>query len=187
MTPRAALAQLGKLVGDDLFAGRISDHSRRAGDALAASPESLLMVLDLVIAEGRKKRPNEMLVTGLLFMIGAALNVLRMMIESRHATGASVVDQLRSRLAAAARAGELDPGLFMLIGRQFASAKLDLGDDLRGIMIEVSADHGRATQRRARRSSRLITRNSPPPSTTINSPSTRNWLNRQKAFRSSSG
>src|SRR4051812_11955428 len=144
MAPRAPLVELAKLVGDDLFAGRISDGSRQAADALAASPDSLLMVLDLVIGEGRKKRPNEKLVTGLLFMIGAALDVLRMMMESRHATAASVGDQLRSRLAEAARAGDLDPALLMLIGRQFASAKLDLGDGLRDIMIEVSADHGPA-------------------------------------------
>lgn len=146
MTPRNALMQLGKLVGEDLLSGRMSDGSRRAGDALAASPESLLSILDIVIAEARKKRPNEKLVTGLLFMIGAALDVLRMMIEGRHATAAAVVHELKGRLAAAARAGDLDPGLLMLIGRQFASAKLDLGDELRGMMVELSTNDGTGDQ-----------------------------------------
>ncbi len=143
MNPRLSLIQLGKLVGDDLFAGRMTEGSRCAGDALAASPKSLMLVLELVIAEGRKKQPNEKLLTGLLFMIGTALDGLRMMIEGRHATAAAVVQDLRDHLAAAARAGHLEPGLIMLIGRQFAAAKLDLGDELRDIMVELSArdDH----------------------------------------------
>lgn len=144
MRPSAALLQLGKLVGNELVAGRISDAARRAGDALAASPESLLAVLDLMTAEAGKDRPNEKLVTGFLFMIGAALDVLRMMDESRHPTAAGVVEELRSRLVAAARSGDLDPGLLMLIGRQFASAKLDIGDELRGLMVELAGGEAHA-------------------------------------------
>lgn len=144
MRPRAALLQLGKLVGNDLARGRVSDDARSAGEALAASPESLLAILDLVTAEAGRDRPDERLVTGFLFLIGVALNVLRMMDESRHPTATGVVEELRSRLVAAARSGDLDPGLLLLIGRQFASAKLDIGDELRGLMAELAGGEAHA-------------------------------------------
>ncbi len=118
----------------------MSGQSRQVAETLAASPESLLALLDLVLAEGRKKRPNEKLMTGLLFLMGAALDALRMAAEGRRRTTAEAVEELRSRVLAAARAGELDLGLLLLIGRQFASAKLDVGDELREMMVALSAE-----------------------------------------------
>ena len=107
-------------------------------------PSSLLAALDLVIAERRKKRPSEKLTTGLLFLVGAALDSLRMAAEGRRETVAGALQQLRTRLLEAARAGELDPGLLLLIGRQFASAKLDLGDELREMMVALAGEHAQA-------------------------------------------
>ena len=64
--------------------------------------------------------------------------------EGRRGTVAGVMQQLRTRLLESARTGELDPGLLLLIGRQFASAKLDLGDELREIMIALAGEHAQA-------------------------------------------
>src|SRR5215216_3724013 len=83
MMPREALQQLGKLVAKDIAAGRMSEGSRKVGLALASEPDSVLLVLDLLLAEGRKKRPNDGMMTAFGFMISEALEALRMQIENQ--------------------------------------------------------------------------------------------------------
>lgn len=70
MTPRAALVQLGKLVAKDMSSGHMGEMARGLGDALAADPDAVLELLDLMVREGAKKKPSGPLIDAFAFMIG---------------------------------------------------------------------------------------------------------------------
>ncbi|WP_336491556.1 hypothetical protein [Methylobacterium nigriterrae] len=135
----AALLQLAKLVANDLGRGRASSGPQTVGLALSQSPDAVQILFDLLLTEADKKRPSERLVEALLFMMGQALSEARMALEADpHGPAATLIADLRRSLAAAAEAGRIPPELLMLIGQQFAAAKLDVGDELRTLMLMLS-------------------------------------------------
>ena len=145
-TPRAALLQLAKLVASDLTRGRTSAGLQSVGLALSENPEAVQNLLDLLLGEIRKKRPSDGLITALVFMIGQALLEGRMALEANlDGPAATLVTDFRHSLVTAAENGGMPPELLMIIGQQFAAAKLDFGDELRTLMVTLSehaaADH----------------------------------------------
>jgi hypothetical protein len=77
MTPRTAITQLAKTIGRELEADpRPSESALETGVMLAtvgATPELIASLL----AESRRKRPNERLLNAYAFMLGEALSALR--------------------------------------------------------------------------------------------------------------
>ena len=139
VTPRAGLLQLAKLVAIDLRRGEVSTGLQTVGAALSDSPETVIIVLDLLFAEVGKKRPNDDLCGALIFTIGEVLTEVRMALES-DPEGAAIhlVSGVRRTLTEAAYSGSLPPELLMALAQQFATAKLELGDDLRAAVAAVS-------------------------------------------------
>lgn len=141
MKPRTGLAQLGKIVAMDMASGRVSDGLRSVGEALAASPGAVSEIIDLAAAESRKKRPDASLINAFAFMLGEALQILRYGVDRGRADAIDEVAAIRSVVQALARDGKVDPGTLLLIMRQFAGAKLELGDDLQAAMAGMLARH----------------------------------------------
>jgi len=137
MIPRTALTQLAKLVANDLAEGHVSGGIKSVGDALAATPGAVLDVLDLIAKEARKKKPNHGVVEAYGFMLGQALETLRYGVERNYPDAMAAVAAVRAKVRALALDGKLDPNTLLLVLRQFASAKLDLGDDLRAMMSDM--------------------------------------------------
>ena len=127
MTPRAAFIQLGKLVAAELSQGGRSGEARSIGEAPAALPGSSLVLLDLIISETGKKKPNDALFSAYLIMLGVMLEERRHLIERHHAEAGAEVAALRVQLLAAGKAGRLQLGVLMLLLRQLLSARLELG------------------------------------------------------------
>ena len=139
ITPRAGLLQLAKLVAGDLRRGQMSSSLRTVGPALAESPDALPAVLDLLLSEVGKKRPNDSMCDAFLFMIGQALAEARMALEGdAYGPAAEIVAEVRQRLATAAETGRLPLRVMMALAQLFAAAKLDLGDDLRALTATLS-------------------------------------------------
>jgi hypothetical protein len=134
MMPRAELQQFGKLVAREIATGRMGEGSRMVGDVLASGPDCVHLVVDLLLAEGRKKRPDERIMMAFGVMIGIALDVLRMHMENHQLGAKQTVASLTAKLAEGARTGSIDPLILLLVGQQFAAAKLDIGDELRNAM-----------------------------------------------------
>ena len=77
-TPRAALLQLAKVVAGDLDRGGVGPGLQTVDLALSETPDAARILLDLFLAEARKKRPSGSLVEALLFLIGETLSNARM-------------------------------------------------------------------------------------------------------------
>ena len=107
--------------------------------ALSENLDAVVIVLDLLTAEVGKKRPNGALCEALLFMFGQALDEARMALEGG-AGGAMMrlIAEVRQKLIEAAEARRLPPEVMMVVGQQFAAAKLDLGDELRALTLALS-------------------------------------------------
>ena len=57
--------------------GRPGANSWAASQALEAHPEAVLDLIEMLFTEGRKTRPNEKLVSAYVYMIGQALEFIR--------------------------------------------------------------------------------------------------------------
>jgi hypothetical protein len=134
---RNDLAKLAKLVAKDVAAGQPGDNSLAASRLLEASPEAGLGLIELLLAEGRRKRPNQKLISACVFLFGQTLEYLRYGVEAGHGEARSHVEAVCARLLTAGREGEAEPELLLLLLTEFATAKLDPGEELRALMIEL--------------------------------------------------
>jgi len=145
--PRTRILQLAKLVAADLRCGEMTTGLQTVGVVLSENPDAVIVVLDLLIKEVGKKRPNDALCEALLFMVGQALDGTRMAVEGGSEPAMNLVAEVRQKLVTAAESGLLPPEVMMVLGQQFAVAKLDLGAELRALTLALSeqtAAHGPA-------------------------------------------
>ena len=98
MPDRTTLARLGKLVAADARTGQPGANSWAASQALQADPEAVLDLIEMLLAEGRKTRPNEKLVSAYVYMIGQALEVIRIALENGQASAQELADAVRRTL-----------------------------------------------------------------------------------------
>src|SRR3954470_9650460 len=66
--------------------GRAGANSWAASQVLEAHPEAVLDLIEMLLAEGRKTRPNEKLVSAYVYMIGQALEFIRIALENGQAS-----------------------------------------------------------------------------------------------------
>src|SRR4051794_20314898 len=124
MPDRATLARLGKLVATDVATGHLGANSWAASQALEAHPEAVLDLIEMLFTEGRKTRSNEKLVSAYVYMIGQALEFIRMAAENGQASAQELADAVRLTLlqAGASRLGPPIPLVMILM--EFVNAKL---------------------------------------------------------------
>src|SRR3954470_14203259 len=137
MPDRTTLAHLGKLVAADVTAGRPGANSWAASQALGAHPEAVLDLIEMLFTEGRKTRPNEKLVSAYVYMIGQALEFIRIAQENGQASAQELADSVRLTLLQAGASGLVQPVLLVMILMEFANAKLDPGAELQHLMANL--------------------------------------------------
>src|SRR3954466_13102482 len=137
MPDRTTLARLGKLVAADIRAGRPGANSWAASQALQADPEAVLDLIEMLLAEGRKTRPNEKLVSAYVYMIGQALEFIRIAQENGQASAQELADAVRLTLLQAGTSGLVQPVLLVMVLMEFANAKLDPGAELQHLMATL--------------------------------------------------
>jgi len=130
------LAHLGKLVAADVTAGHPGANSWAVSQVLEAQPEAVLDLIEMLVTEGRRTRPNEQLVAAYVYMIGQALEIIRMDLENGRASARELAKTVRHTLLQAGTAGRVEPTLLMMILMQFSTAKLDPGADLQRLMAD---------------------------------------------------
>ena len=143
MAAAVTLARLGKLVAEDVAAGQPGANSQLVYDFLGLQPQAVLDLVDMVAAEAGKKRRNENMVAAYAHMIGQALEFARYGIEAGHSDAAELAENVRQRLLAIGKGGQIEPPLLLLILSQFATAKLDPGPELRELLEHLATRRAR--------------------------------------------
>jgi hypothetical protein len=144
MTLRSPLVQLGKIIAQELAGGSPGDGLSAVGDALAATPGAAGEIVGLIAAEARKKRPNGQLINAFALMLGEALVVLRYGVERDRRGAVEEVAAVRSLVQELAAGGKLEADALLLVLRQFAGAKLEVGEALQAAMAEAMEGHAGA-------------------------------------------
>jgi hypothetical protein len=137
MPDRTTLARLGKLVAIDIATGHLGVNSWTASQVLQAHPEAVLDLIEMLVTEGRKTRPNEQLVAAYVYMIGQALEFIRMNLENGQASARELAEAVRRALLQAGTSGRVEPTLLMMILMEFSNAKLDPGAELQRLMADL--------------------------------------------------
>ena len=144
MFDRAELTRLAKALVSDIKAGQFNPAWQRIIDTLNQQPEHIFDLFDLLAKEGARKRPNENLIGGYSFLLAHGLEQLRYAVERNEASAIALVGRLRQQLTSDGDAGRIAPPILLLILKQFASAKLDIGDGLRELMQHLMENDAKA-------------------------------------------
>lgn len=136
------LAEMTKVVAADLAKGKMGEATGMIISALERQPAIAVDLIESLIAESAKRRPNEDKFAGGMFMLGRALEIIQYAVEAGRAEEIALAERIRALLRAAHAKGRIDAGLLLLILNLFAAAKLDVGDDLRATMMQAMEETG---------------------------------------------
>lgn len=140
MADNALFTRLCKQAAKDVAAGRLENEGRPVVDFLDQYPEAILPLVDLLVHEGRKKRPSEKLLTAYAWMLTYGLEFIRYRVDRNLAIGTQLADEVRRHILQLAAEQPFDPGLLMILLGQFKQAKLEIGDELRQLMLLATED-----------------------------------------------
>jgi hypothetical protein len=130
MTPRGAILQIAKMVGQDMARGAASPGALAAGPMLAQTGATPDLVACLV-AEAGKKRPADRIVEACCFLLEGALNVLRIAGNGGDTEACAGLAEASQAVETAVAANRLPPKVLMLIARAVAQAGLEPGPALK--------------------------------------------------------
>lgn len=129
------LRELARLVAEAIAYDGL-DEMQGLGAALAETPGTVLILLDQMVAETRKKRPDDQLIQAFEFLLAEALAGLRRGVEDGHPKAVAEVATIQERVAALIGPDTLGGDTAMQILRQFTSARLDPGSAIRSAVAE---------------------------------------------------
>jgi hypothetical protein len=139
---KTELIRLAGLVHKDIASGHVSKNARQAVELLADYQNAAIGLLDLALEEATKEHKS--LVDSFGFLFGQSLEALRFDIEAGYRTASELAESVRKRLVAASKTGTVDPSTLLFLVQCFGSAKLDLGEELRGVVEHLLEEVGEA-------------------------------------------
>ena len=109
MMPRTAIAQIAKIIGRELDTGAgPSEEALAAGPTLAEAGAATEIVGSL-LAEARRKRPDDRMIAGYSFMLEGALGTLRLQSSGGDIGADRAIAEMRHRLDDALKKGGIAP------------------------------------------------------------------------------
>ena len=139
---KTELIRLAQLVHKDFASGHLSKNARQAVEVLADYQNAAIELLDLALGAATKE--DESLIDSLGFLLGQSLEALRFDIESGYRTASELAESVRKRLATASKTGTVSPSTLLFLVQCFGSAKLDIGEELRGVVEHLLEEVGKA-------------------------------------------
>jgi len=130
----AALISSVKSIATSIQANDFEAAAEEADWIMADTNDDVLALIDVLAKEGDKKRPNENLVMGSVFLFMRGLEGLRYKMEQNDPQSMTTVSRAIKHLEALVAAKKLRAEFLLLILQQFVAAKLDMGEGLRNMM-----------------------------------------------------
>jgi hypothetical protein len=142
---KTELIRLARLAQKDIASGRVSKNAQQAVEVLSDYQNSAIELLDLTLEEAMQEQSNKSLVDSFGFLFGQSLEALRFDIESGYRTASELAESVRKRLVIVSKAKACDPFTLLFLIQCFGAAKLDLGEDLRGVVEHLLEEAGEAS------------------------------------------
>lgn len=143
MIPRAALINMGKALAKEVARGRHGAAAEVSATLLNQTPDHVLDLFDLMVAEVGKKRPSQSLLDAFSLMLGQGLESLRYGQERAEPAASKTLAELEQRILAAGRPPKANHILILMVLQQYSVARLNPGTELRNLMgdlVEQAAD-----------------------------------------------
>src|SRR5260370_39183625 len=135
--PRTAIAQIAKLIGQELESGAGPSEQARATGPMLAEAGATTEIVERLFAEAQRKRSNDRMIQAYAFILEGALGTLRLQANGGDVSAENEVGEVRSRVDHALGQGDFAPELLMLLARAFARAELDPGRSLQEAMVST--------------------------------------------------
>jgi len=135
MTPRTAIARIAKTIGRELEADTRPSESGWTAGSMLADAGATADIAACLLAEARRKRPDNRLINGGAFLLERALDTLRLRRNGGDVGAGRAIDEVREGIAQALAEGGAAPGVLMMVARAFAQAELDPGEVLQEAMV----------------------------------------------------
>jgi hypothetical protein len=135
---------LARLAQKDIASGRGSKNAEQAVEELADYENSAIELLELTLEEAKRKKSNKSLADSFAFLFGQSLGTLRFDIESGYRTASELAESIRKRLVNEIKTEASDPSTLLSLVQCFGAAKLDLGEELRGVAPHLLEQGGEA-------------------------------------------
>src|SRR3712207_5676941 len=137
MTPRTAIAQVAKRIGQELQSGAAPSESAWAAGAMLAEAGATKDIPACLLAEARRRRPSDRLIDGCAFMLERALDTLRLRRNGGDVGAGRAIEEVRSGIEQALAEHGAAPEALMMIARAFAEAELDPGEALQEAVVSA--------------------------------------------------
>jgi hypothetical protein len=137
MTPRTAIAQIAKTIGQELQKDAGPSESAWAAGPMLAEAGATKEIAACLLAEGRRKRPSDRLINGCSFMLERALDTLRLRKNGGDVGAGRAIEEVREAIEQALVEGGAAPEVLMMIARAFAQAELDPGEALQEAVVSA--------------------------------------------------
>jgi len=137
MTPRTAIARIARAIGEELECGPGPSEGAWAAGEMLAETGATAEIAACLLAEARRKHPNDRLIHGCAFLLERALDVLRLRANGGNTDAGRAIAAVRADIAAALAKQGAAPGTLMLLARAFAQAELDPGEALQQAVLNA--------------------------------------------------
>src|SRR5499427_5672768 len=137
MTPRTAITQIAKMIGRELESGAGPNEGALAAGPMLAEAGATTELVDRLLAEARRKRPNDRMIDAYAFMLEAALGTLRVQANGGNVEADQAIAEVRRGLDYALAKDGIALEVLMLVARAFARAELDPGRALQEAMMSA--------------------------------------------------
>ena len=137
MTPRTAITQIAKMIGQELESGAGPSEGALAAGPMLAEAGATTELVGRLLAEARRKRPDDRMIDAYAFMLEAALGTLRVQANGGNVGADHTIAEVRRELDYALAKDGIAPEVLMLVARAFARAELDPGRALQEAMMSA--------------------------------------------------
>src|SRR3954470_6367925 len=137
MTPRTAIARMAKTIGQELQTGAGPSEGAWTAGSMLADAGATREIAACLLAEARRKRPNDRLINGCAFMLERALDTLRLRKNGGDVGAGPAIEEVRRAIEQALAEEGAAPEVLMMIARAFAQAELDPGEALQEAMVNA--------------------------------------------------
>ena len=135
MTPRTAIARIAKTIGRELEANSGPSEGGWAAGSMLAEAGATAEIAACLLAEARRKRPDDRLVNGCAFLLERALDTLRLRRNGGDVGAGRAIEEVREGIGQALAEGGAAPEVLMMVARAFVQAELEPGEALQEAVV----------------------------------------------------
>ncbi len=142
MTKKTEVKQLARRIAKEIHSAKGGPHIMEGRLYLEANPDTVIPILTLLHLEENRKKPNQSLVQGYLYLLATALELLRYQVERGYEWAEDLIAEVKDLILALTKDGKISGSLLTRILNTFREVRLDVGEELTSTLGELTTEEG---------------------------------------------